>query len=809
MPYRDELLGAWRSAKARPAVAAFVILTLALAIGTATAVWALVEEVVWRPLPVREPARLVWMWNARVERDRAPFSIPDLADYRAENRTLAGLAPFTNWTANLTGAGQAERLEGVRVAPGFFDVVGVRPAAGRLIEPGDERILRVVVLTDRLWRRRFNADASIVGREIQLSGAAYTVIGVLPRTFLFPFRDAELAVPLALEADPRRADRGANFLRVVARLNPGVAVADAQADLDRTARRLQREFPADDAKKIGVNLVPLAREIAGDARPLLLTVLGAVALLLVIASANLTNLLMVSALGRGRELAVRLALGASRAQLVRQLLMETTALVTAGGVLGIGAALWLTRLLVWWAGRSLPRLDPDRLTMSPGLVGAAALMTFVTAALCGLVPAVHASRTLAAGLRSDGRTTTGTRRQRRAADAFVAFQVAASLVLLAAVLSTVRNYVLLERVDPGFAAGSVLSLQLSLPPVRYSSPEAIGALVDRLTPRLAATAGVTDAAAISLLPLSGLLSTVDFSVVGRPEPPPDAVPQGHFRMTTPGYFRTMGIRVDAGREFEERDGANGQPVAVVSRSFARRSWPDGGAVGSQIITGLERTPRVIVGVVADVRQFSLEGPVTADLYIPLRQMPASQAQFVAARMYWVVGAHADVDLDRLASAVRETVRGLDPEVATSTIRSVDDVLAESLEARRFNMQLVTMFGQAAIGLVAIGVYGVTAFAVGVRRRELGIRVVIGATPGQIVRLVLGAGLRTVATGLILGGAAAAAATPMLSRWFAGAGQADVWSLAAAAAALMAIGALACYLPVRGWAGRPPLVLLGS
>jgi len=331
------------------ALASTVIVTIAFGIGAATGVYAVVEAVIVRALPVRDPQRLVWMWNARVERDRAPFSALDLADYRGQNTVLESLAPFINWTANLTGSGDAERLEGIRVDPAFFDVLGVRPAIGRAIAPEDAHA-QVTVLTDRLWRRRFGEDRQIVGRQVSLNGIAYTVIGVLPAGFSFPFRDVEIAVPLSIDSDPRRADRGAGFLRVVARLKPGVSLETAKANLDTVGARLRHDYPDTNTKKLGVNLFPLDREIVGDARALLLTLLGAVSLLLFVACVNTANVLLASLWFRRREFSLRAALGATRARMVAQLFGEVAVLVMFGGAAGIVLGRAFTRVLVCVTG---------------------------------------------------------------------------------------------------------------------------------------------------------------------------------------------------------------------------------------------------------------------------------------------------------------------------------------------------------------------------------------------------------------------------------------------------------------------------
>ena len=786
---------AWRRARAQPVAALAMVATVAVAVGAATAVYALVREVVLRPLPVQAPDRLVWMWNARVERDRAPFSIPDLEDYRAGGEKVVRLAPFTNWTANLTGAGDAEGLEGVRVGAAFFDVIGVVAAHGRLLTSDDDQVQRVTVLTDRLWRRRFAADPAVVGRSVQLNGSSYVVAGILPPGFLFPFRDAELAVPLPWSSDARRADRGANFLRVVARLNPGVSLEQADETLDQIGRRLQREFPGDDAKKLGVLLVPLGREITGDARPLLLTLLAAVGAWLLIGCANLVNILLVTTLARRRELAVRLALGASPRRLTAELMGETAAMVAVGGVLGAATAVWMIRGLVWWAGKSLPRLD--HVALSTDVLGMSLATTIGCALTCAFIAARVASRHLDHELMSNGRAPTGNLRQRRVAHAFVIVQVAASLVLLATVFATVRSFRALERAQPGFAAENALTVQLSMPPARYGTPADLMTFAERLRPRLESIGGVDRVAAISLMPLSGLLSTVDFRIVGRDVPTPDQVPQGHFRIATRGYFEAMGIKVEEGRTFSEFDRRDEQPVAIVSRTFANRQWPGGGALGAEIVTGIENpdAKRTIVGVVADVQQYTLDQPATADLYVPFDQMPANQSGFVAARLNWVVAARPDAELDRLSPLVRAEIRAIDPEIATSSVRPMESLVRDSLAARRFNEQLVSLLGNASLLLVSIGIYGVAAFTVGQRRHEMTIRLALGATPRRLTRWVVAMEMKTVMVGVAIGvvvTAVSARAVAMLL--FAGAAP-GASSIVIAALTLTLVGGLACYAPL--------------
>ncbi len=799
----QDLRSGWRWFKSRPGLGLFVLVTLSLGIAAATAVFTVVQAVVFRDLPFRDPQRLVWMWNARVERDRAPFSVADLDDYRAQNHVLERLAAFTNWTANLTGLGEAERLEGVRVVPEFFEVLGAEAAIGRVFRPGDDPADRVVVLTDRLWRRRFAGDPALVGRTILLSGVSYTVVAVLPPRFVFPFRDAELAVPLPLASDPRRGQRGAGFLRVVARLRRDTNVTAAKADLDAIGRRLQAQYPVDDGKKTGVNLFPLQSEIVGDSRQLLLTLFAAVGLLLVVACANVTNLLVVALSAREPELQIRIALGASRGRLVRQILTEIGALAIPGGALGVLLAAWLVRVLARWGAAVLPRLDHVSVDL-PVLAFSAATIASVTV-VCAVIPALVATRDLGLGARGDARTATGTAAQHRLRRVFVAAQIAASMVLLVAIGLTLRSFINLQRVDPGFSADGVVAVQLSLPPPRYASPGALSLFADTLQPRLAALPGVQRASAVSLLPLSGLLRTEDFWIIGRPDPPPDAVPQGHLRVATPGYFDTMNIAIVSGRDFSDDDRATTAGVAAISRTFADRFWSGVSPVGAHIRLGTGPAPLTIIGVVADVQQFSLDAPPTADIYVPLRQIAASDAPLVAGRMYWIV--RSSDDPVRIADRVRREIHAIDSEIAASGARNLGQVLSDALGPRRFVVTLLGLFGQAALLLAAVGVYAVTAFAVARRTREIGIRVAFGATRANVLALVVGAELRAVAGGLAIGLCGGLAIARVLAGTLFQVDPFDPWTLLTAAGTLAAVAAIGCYLPARRASAVDPAVAL--
>ena len=790
-----DLRHAGRLTTRAPGFTSLAVVILATGIGAATLTFSLVHAALLRALPFEDPDRIVWMYNLRTERDRAPLSIPDVEDYRREASTLAGLAVFTNWTANLTGAGSPERLEGTRVSGNFFALLGLRPLIGRALQPDDEeRGARVTVLTHGLWIRRFGGDRTLVGREVSLNGTTYTVVGVLPPGFMFPFREAELAVPITLRSDPRRTDRGANFLRVLAKLAPGVTVQSAKADLDTIAHRLQRLYPTENARKTGVSLYPLHAEIVRDYRSILWTLFAAVGVLLAVGCGNLANLLLVRTIGRQAEFAVRLSLGASRGQLVQQLLSEAAVLAVAGGMTGIGlAALGLSAWRIWGPA-NFPRMS--EVSLNPDVVIFAGALSCFTALSCGILPAWFMLRDVTNALRGATRTMTTGRQHARVRRAFVALQVAAATVLLVGMGLTVRGFAHLERVAPGFTPDQTLALQLSLPPRTYADRDTVVRFYEALHDRVSAIAGVDAAGAVSLLPLSGLLSTMDIAFPDRAAPPPDEVPQAHFRVASAGYFAAAGIAVLQGRAFTEHDRADGQPVAIVSCTFADRHWPGEEAVGKSLqIVQSKLSPRLeVVGVVNDVKHFTLDAPSTADLYVPLRQMPASQASFLAARMFWVIRAQAEPS--RLAPAVREAVLAIDPGVATSSARTLEAVVSTSLGARRVNVRLLEVFGQVAILLCAVGVYGVAAFSARTKRRELAIRAALGARQHDLTRLMLRSELWPVAIGIGIG---LAGAFLMAQRLFGTPFETsprDAATYAAVGAGLLIITALASYAPVR-------------
>jgi putative ABC transport system permease protein len=793
-------------ARRQPGFTAAAILLLAAGIGAAAAVFALVNAVLLRDMPFRDPDRLMWMYNARTERDRAPLSIPDLDDYRRAARTLDGLAPFTNWTANLTGGGDPERLEGVRVAGNFFDLLGTRAALGRTLSGTDEIAdARTAVITAGLWQRRFGADPAVVGSGILLNGARYIIVGVLPSEFVFPFRGAEVAVPLALRDDARRADRGANFLRVVARLKAGLSIAQAKADLDTTAHWLQQQFPIDDARKVGISLYPLHGEIVRDYTGLLWTLFGAVAILLLIGYGNLANLLMLRVAGRRSELALRVSLGASRTRIVQQLFLEAAVLAICGGAGGLIVA--STAVSAWktFGPADFPRMALVALDVRVvAFTGAAAV---AAAVICGVVPGWSVTRNIAGALGSATRSLTGSRREGVIRRMFVVLQIGGSAMLLVCMGLVARSLARLEAVSPGFTADRALTVQLSLPPNRYATRDAVGAFYDALAGRLAALPSVRHAGAVSLLPLTGLLAAMDIEFPDRPAPPLDEVPQAHFRIASAGYFAAAGIAVLEGREFAERDTARAAPVAIVSEAFAARHWSGQSAVGKHLRIVLPPpSPNLeVVGVVRNVKQYGLDGSPTADLYVPIHQMPPGQVSLIAGRMYWVVRAEADGRV--IAGDVREAIHTVDPDVATSSTRTLEDVLAASIGSRRTNVRLLELFGQVAMLLTVLGTYALAAFAAGMRRRELAIRAAFGASRRSLTQLMCRDELPWLVGGLIAGLGVAGVAAHTLGDLLFATSPWDPLVYTLVAGAMVSVTAVATWLPARQAALSDPSALL--
>jgi putative ABC transport system permease protein len=783
----------------RPGFTAVAVVTLALGIGANTAIFSVVNAVLLRPLPFKNPGQLVWIWSTRTDRDKAFFSIPNFTDTRDENQTLEELAAYANWGANLTEGGEAERLQGVRLTPNALQMLGVEAALGRTLLPDDGATGagRVVVLSHGLWQRRFGADSSLIGRAITLNGEAYTVVGVLPQSFMLPGAEVEMASPLVVSTDPRRTERGSNFLRVFGRTRPGVTTAQAQADLAAVTERLRQQHAEENAKLTAPKVVALHDELVGGYRKALWLVLGAVGLVLLIACSNLANLLLARSTARHKEIAIRTALGASRLRLVRQLLTESMLLALMGGALGLFLASWGVDALLALSPQDLPRVH--EVAIDARMLGFTLGVSLLAGFGFGLIPALQASRVdLNEELKGEARGLTGGAGHNRTRGVLVVSEIALSLVLLISAGLLVKSFFLLQRVTPGFNTGNLLLVRLSLPQARYQKRETVADFYQKLTQRVESLPGVQAVGVASVLPLSGMNARADFTIVGRALASAQDAPGAQNRWVSPGYFRMMSIPLLKGREFTAQDAAQSLAVVVIDEALARRYWPNQNPLGARlrIDDGGAEPPREveIVGVVGDVKHVGLEDEPTPTVYAPVYQIPQGNVSSLINNMSLVVRTAGDPLA--LQSAVRREVQAVDRDVPASGARTMEQFLSASVAPRRFSLLLLGIFAGAALLLAAMGIYAVISYSVAQRTHEIGIRMALGAGRRDVLKMILGGGLKLILTGLAVGVSGAFALTRLMSSLLFGVSAVDPATFVIISALLSGVALLACYIPAR-------------
>ncbi len=784
-----------RALRKTPAFTAGAIVTIALTVGTTTAIFSVVYAVLLRQLPYRDIERVFWMWSDQAGRDRSPFNVPDFIDYRDGVRTLDGMAGFFSYGASLTDEAAGERVQGMRATGNFFDVLGARARLGRLLQPRDQQPGQdhVVVLTERFWSRRFGSDTAIVGRPIRLNGDAYTVIGVLAAGFVTPVRDVEFVIPFDPDSDARRGARNSlNFIIGVGRLDDGISESQAASELTSIARRLQEQFPVENARKRGVHMVRVIDGIVGTFRAALWTIFAAVGAVLLIACANLANLMLTRATGRRKEIAVQLALGASRWQVAWQCLIEAVLVGVAGGALGVLVAQWGVVGLLTLAPTELPRVGEVRIDFAILLFSL--FVSLSTSVLFGVIPALVSARVdVRDALHGSGRGTTAGGRQLRGA--LVSCEVALAVVLLIAMTMLAKSFANVQAVVPGFEPAGVLSARLTLPPKRFTNRDAIVTFQRALGERIAALPGVVHTGAITLPPLIGLLSRVPFIVEGRVIER-ERVPIAQFRTVSTGYFETMRIPLRRGRTFSERDTEDTRPVAVVNEALAGR-WLDGlDPIGARLLVddsdGAPR-PVEIVGVVGNVQQIALDGTEpTWDLYVTYPQIHADTLGGALANMFWLTRTSGD-PMTLATDFVRE-LRRTDPDVVASQIRPAEQALLDAVAPRRFSVSLMAAFGVAALVLAVTGIYAVILYSVSQRAREIGIRIALGARSANIMQLVVGEGARFIAVGLAAGVVLAAGLMRLVSTMLFGLTAGDAATFAQVTAAVAVMSLLACAVP---------------
>ena len=780
----------------KPGFTLTVVITLALGIGANTAIFSVVNAVLLRELPFKNPDQVMWVWSTRTDRDKAPFTLPDFLDYRDQNQTLDQIAAFSSIGLNLTGSEKAERLQGLRVSANVFELLGVDAAAGRLFVPDDDEPARrqVAVLSYESWQKRFGRNPQTVGKALTLNGETYTVIGVLPPRFTLPDREAELAIPLSPNVDPLREVRSStNFLRAVARLKPGVTRQQAEADLTSIVGRQRQQFGDAYLTKTGARLVPIFEETVGSVRTALWVLLGAVGMVLLIACSNLAALSLARASARRHEMSIRKALGATSSRLVRQLLVENLLLTFIGGGAGFLLAVWGVQFLLALSPTRLPRDNEIGIDLRVLVFAAAA--SLLAAVIFGILPALQAARTeLRNGLLTGTTRGPGAAASRnRSRSILVVAEVSLSFILLVGAGLLIRSFISTQTVNPGFDPANVLTVRLSLPKSNYANRAAVSVFHDKLLGRLQTLRGIEAAAAVSLLPMGSGLRNVYFTTNRGAAKDNSYLSQ--YRVASPAYFRAMKIPLRQGRSFDEHDKADRLSVVMVNETLARKFWPNGDAVGSQIqIDDNDTGPRPveIVGVVGDVKHVSLEDKPTFDIYLPIAQIHEDSLAVVTNSHYWIL--RSNLDTKSLEADFSRELRAVDSAIASSNIRMMDTYLSDSVAPRRFNLRLLTIFAVAALLLAATGVYGVVSYSVVQRTSEIGIRLALGATRKSIFRIILGQGLRLVLVGLVLGLIGAFALTRMIRSLMFGVAPNDPFTFVVVASLLIVITIAAGGLP---------------
>jgi len=779
-----------------PGLSIVATIALALGIGANTAIFSVVNAVLLKPLPFPNSDALMRVYEQDQTRGvlRGAYSYPNFFDLREQNHVFEHVAAYHDGDFIMTGRGEPVRISGGVVTADLFSVLGTAPVLGRTFLPNEDKPTatgRVVVLSQRLFASRFNSDANVLNQQITLDGKQYTIVGVMPHAFEFPIQNEPLDLWTTIADDaagdsPVTAQRGAHFLRVIARLKPGVTESQAQAEVDTIAARLEQQYPDENTHK-GIRVESALKALVGDIRPALLILLGAVACVLLIACANVANLLLARAMTRHKEMAVRSALGASRIRIVRQLLTESVLLSLAGGVLGLALAVWWSDLLIALGKKDIPRAIQVGLDWR--VLGFTLGVSVLTGLVFGLVPALHLSKTQLTESLKEGRGAGAGARKNRVRGVLVVAELAIAVVLLVGAGLLIQSLWRLQHVNPGLQPENILTFNVSLPDVRYSSEKQVRFYRD-LMARIRSLPGVQSASAVTPLPLSGDRFGISFQIEGRPVAPKDE-PSADMFIAETNYFRTMGIPITKGRDFEDRDQHNSTPVVIITEQFARQYFPGEDPVGKRIHPGIstwdneDSTMREIIGVAGDVRNRALNTEPKPAYYMPQSQLPFTQLIAVV---------KSTNDPRSLTSSLTREVKAMDPELPVFSVKTMEEYISSSVAAPRFNTTLLSIFAAVALVLTIIGLYGVMSYSVAQRTNEIGIRMALGAQTRDVLGLIVKDGVKLVLLGLVLGIAGALALTRLLSTLLFGVTTRDPVTFVAIAALLSFVAILACYIP---------------
>jgi len=786
----------------RPGFTLIAVMTLALGIGSSTAIFSVVDATVIRGLPYRAPNELYHMWESTPQKEfgQREFSYPDYQDY-LQNQVV-DIAAYTGGGTILNWKGESERVFAPLVSTNFFSVLGVDPIRGRAYQAGEDKqgSPRFVVLSYEFWQRRFGGDEGIVGQQLNLAGESCTVIGILPQSFQFAMRPADLFLPYQPTQNQltRRYLHGTNL---IARLKPGVNATQAQAELSLIAARIEQQYKESHAGTL-FKLVPLQEQVVGQVKPILMILLGAVGFVLLIACANVASLLLTRSLSRQKEVGIRVALGASRWRVVRQLLTESVLLSVAGGLLGLLLAYWGTTALVSMLPptqiRALPFLQT--LNVDARMLGFSFGLSVLTGMIFGLAPALQSSRLELSGVLKEGGRNPGGNASHRLRSGLVITEIALAMVLLVGAGMLVKSLMRVLKTDPGFNPENVLTMTVVLPAAKYTEAEKQVNFYDQMRERVQALPGVAGVATVNILPLQpGNTSRVN--VEGDPIPPPGQELEANVRTISEDYFGTLGVPLQAGRMFDNRDTANAQPVVIIGKTMADRIFRGRNPIGRRLkYAGVEAPPLEVVGVVGDVKITGLDQETRPVIYYPFRQSPSSFANLVV---------RTTTDPSALAASVQNQIRGLEPGVAIFNVQAMPDLIANSPAAfmRRFPATLIGIFAGLALLLASIGIYGVVSYSVSQQTHYIGVRMALGARTSDILKLVLRQGLLIAVAGIAIGAAGALVILRLLQSFLFEVRANDVSTFGIVGGALFFIALLACYLPARRATKVDPLIAL--
>ncbi len=805
----SDLKYAVRSLLRTPGFSAASVLILALGIGAITAVFSAVEAVLLHPLPYGRPNELYCLHSA-TSNQVGLFSIPEFCAYRDQNRTFQGLEAVSSFNTNLMDHGEAQFVQGLRVSAGIFNLLGARAEAGRLLVPDDDRpgAARVVVISDGLWQKSFGGKADAIGRTVSINGLSCVIVGVLPSGFILPvigFHN-DICVPLQADADPQRYTHGSlNFLRVIGRIAPGTTPAQALSDLAGILRNLRLHYPKEYAGNGDNLLIPLASQIVGDSRPMLLTLFGLVAGLLLLASTNLAGLHLVRAIGRHHDFALRTALGASRIRLMRLVIAECLVLAVAGGAAGLVLADWGLKSLLAFVPADLPR--GHDLGFNGTIFAFTALISLGFGLAPALAPIWLVSRAdLRSAIASGGPRTFGG--QRRIRHFLASIQVALALALLACTALFLRSFWAVGAQHLGFEASHALTVRLTLPEAGYGDSAALVRHYQRLQSRLTSIPGVEKVGATSLLPLVPGLANVQFMVSGQPTVNDSDTPSANYRLVTPDFFESMRIPLRQGRLFTDRDDGVHPLVVVIGSALAEAVFPKHDAIGQRLEvqdTSVGYRTAEIVGIVGDVKQGKIEDAPTFDLYVPYRQMDPVAVRWLRYRTFWVF--RGSLTPAAMENALRREIRAEDPSIAISSVSTLEQVTDAALAGRKFTLLIVGFFAGTALILTIAGIYSVIAFGVAQRTREIGMRLALGAKAEQIFVLILREGVAIIGFGAPAGILASLVLSQLIATQLYGVSPRDPAALVAAVLLISAIAFLACWLPARRASRVDPIVAL--